>query len=189
VGDLLLAFLLTSNTAAVTASAGWALIAPSPTTGSTTVQINSYIRIATNTAEDNFKGEWTGSVYAAADVMRLTGARRIAAVDASDADNSGTSTEPEALSLTTNGPLRLLVMVEATFTGGLTHTAPAGFTKRIATNGVVVYTAEQAVAGASGAKKATLSSSSVWAAHMFALFPGQAPPFASRAARNSLLRR
>jgi hypothetical protein len=169
--DILTGHLYLYGGASVTTPEGWTLIPPTPTPAPTTAfQIFSYFRPATNTSADNFKASWTGTLYAEAEILRITGGATASTINASSADNSGTSTSPAALTMKTTVAETLGVLVMGPDHAG-TYTPPAGFTTRVSAGGNLIATGPIAAIGETGTLTGTLSESMKWACHVFAIAP------------------
>lgn len=94
--------------------------------------------------------------------------------DVAASTNTGTSTAPRGLSITTATDGAYLILGIST-AGAVTVTPPTGFDERFVTGRTNYQDDEQATAGASGDKDASLSGSTTWLTVMGALRPAAAP--------------
>lgn len=119
--------------------------------------------------------EWEGSakVGVAAAIAAYSGCKGLPTISSQKASASS-STTVEAPTLTTTSANNMLVFL-ASQQGSGTWTQPASFTGRV-TAGFDIADHEQAAAGASGAKTATLSVAAWNAAALVALEPETTPP-------------
>jgi RHS repeat-associated protein len=160
-GDVLVASIVTSTAAAITAPTGWVQAARKSTTGTTTTV---YARTATGSDPSNWVFTFATSTRAAGGLSAYTGADPTSPIEdvATNTNTSPTVTVQVSQSVDTVGPNRTLITITGTATG-TTTTPHAGMTERAdtattnATGNVTVHTADQAiaVAGTTGTRTAT----------------------------------
>ncbi len=183
-GNVLVAQVTTRNNAAITAPAGWTQIGTTQTSG-TTLEQATYYKVA-NGEPANYTWTWTGTVDRGGSIIAYSGVSTVAnnIVDASSQNGSGggTGTTATATGVTTlmNGDQMIALYGEGRNTA-LTQSGGQGMTQQYtatSTNGtfgnrVTVTGADgnQATAGATGDKTATMGTARTWVANLVTLVP------------------
>ncbi len=183
-GNVLVAQVTTRNNAAITAPAGWTQIGTTLTSGATLEQA-VYYKVA-NAEPANYTWTWAGTVDRAGAIIAYSGVSTVASdiVDASSQNGSGggTGTTATATGVTTlmNGDQMIALYGEGRNTAltqsggeGMTQQYTATSTNGTAANRVTVTGADgnQATAGATGNKTATMGIARTWVANLVTLVP------------------
>jgi hypothetical protein len=167
-GDVMVAFLQVANSdATITAPAGWTLEA---TANGAYVYQRLYWKVAA-TEGASYQWSWATAAAGTGGITRYSGVDTTTVEDVTSRTNTGTSTAPRGLTITTVTDGACVVMGVGHGVGSVTQTAPTGMTEQYESNRVAYDDVIQVTAGASGNKDATLSSSDDWGTIIWALRP------------------
>jgi hypothetical protein len=175
IGDLLVAslYLETAGVTPVIASTSDTWVAVHEITNTTPtpdVWHNVWICVVAN-ASSTIGVTWGGGAFwRDFAVYRFTGVDTTTPQDTTATENQGTSTTPTGLTLTTATANAHLVLCTTNFDGNTHASWTSPLTERDDSGNVAMASGDQAAAGASGNKTATITSSN-WTAIMLALRP------------------
>lgn len=173
----------TGGTQTITAPSGWVQI--TSTSDSSFSQVTSFYKVATATEPSSYTFSWTTATRAALGLSSYDGVDTADVINVAGASNTGSGTAVTATGATTTVKGTWVVAAFASNDNTQnSYTPPSGMTERVdvasttdgtGNNAVTLSLADvaQASSGATGDKTATVSASSDWSAHLFALTPTQ----------------
>lgn len=135
-----------------------------------------WVKVAGSSEPANYTFTYPSSSSARrATIARYSGADNTTPQDCAGTANTGSSTAPRGLSVTTVTDGAMLIMAIGLNTGNQTA-APTGMTEQVELDRHVFNDGVQASAGASGDKDSTTSASGAWVAILGALRPSGGAP-------------